>query len=113
MAAASANERAAADALVSERRSLDAESTNRRREWHARPGLCHRRALGLPAISASGLTTPTFWTVSNLLIERPKERFACDVSAAPLMNYFTLEDIPKAFALFDFRQVGEGRTSNI
>ncbi len=23
-----------------------------------------RRALGLPAISASGLTTPTFWTVS-------------------------------------------------
>jgi hypothetical protein len=44
----------------------------------------------------------------NLLIERPKERFACDASAAPLMNYYTLEDVPKAFALFDFRQVGEG-----
>jgi hypothetical protein len=44
----------------------------------------------------------------NLLIQRPKERLACDVFAAPLMNYYTLEDIPKAFALFDFRQVGEG-----
>jgi hypothetical protein len=64
MAAASANECSAADALVAEGRAFDAESTSRRRERYARPGPCRRRTMGLPSVSASGLSTPTFWTVS-------------------------------------------------
>jgi hypothetical protein len=64
MAAASPNECSAANALVSEGRTFDAESSDLRRERHARPGPCRRRALGPPAVSARGLTTPTFRTVS-------------------------------------------------
>src|ERR1700753_791979 len=64
MAAASANECPAANALVSAGRSFDAESSDLGRERHARPGPCRGRMVGPPAVSASGLTTPTYWTVS-------------------------------------------------
>jgi hypothetical protein len=50
--------------LVSEGRTFDAESADRRRKRHARPGPCRGRTVGLPAVSASGLITPTFRTVS-------------------------------------------------
>jgi hypothetical protein len=56
MAAASANERPAANALVSARRSFYAESLDLRRERYARTALCRRRALGPPPVSPSGLT---------------------------------------------------------
>ena len=64
MAAASANECPAADEVVSAGRSFDAQGPDLRRQRHAQPGLCGRGALGPPAVSPSGLTTPTFWTVS-------------------------------------------------
>src|ERR1700756_1573959 len=67
MAAASANECPTANALVSAGRSFDAESPDLGRERHARPGPCRGRTLGPPAVSASGLTTPTFRTVSPTL----------------------------------------------
>jgi hypothetical protein len=64
MAAAAANECAAADALVAAGRSFDAEGENRRCERYARPRPCRRGALGPTSVSASRLTTPRFWTVS-------------------------------------------------
>jgi hypothetical protein len=54
-----------ADALAAEGRSFDAESSDLGRERHARPGPCRGRTLGPPAVSTSGLTTPTFRTVSR------------------------------------------------
>ena len=74
MAAASPNECSAANALVSEGRTFDAESSDLRRERHARPGPCRCRALGPPAVSASGLTTPTFRTVSLAALRGVRER---------------------------------------
>lgn len=55
---------APANALVSEGRSFDAESASLCHARDARPGPRRRRALRLPPVSASGLTTPGFWTVS-------------------------------------------------
>jgi hypothetical protein len=64
MAAASANECPAANALVSAGRSFDAESPDLRRERHAQSRLCRRGALGPQAVPANGPTTPTFRTAS-------------------------------------------------
>ncbi len=91
MAAASPNECSAANALVSEGRTFDAESSDLCRERHARPGPCRRRALGPPAVSVGGLTTPTFRTVSlprlsvtSSLAPGQKPRVAwCDQSRVP------------------------------
>jgi hypothetical protein len=63
-----------ADALVSEGRSFDAESADRRRERHAQARPCRGRSLGPPAVSASTLITPTFWTVSS--VRRPSRTWA-------------------------------------
>jgi hypothetical protein len=70
MAAASANECSATDALVAEGCSFDAESANLCDERYARPRPCRRRALGPSTVSASRMTTPRFWTVSSTIADR-------------------------------------------
>jgi len=48
--------------------SFAAEITDLNRERYVRPGSCRRRAFGPAGVSASGLTTPTFWAVSDIQI---------------------------------------------
>jgi hypothetical protein len=70
MAAASANECPAANALVSAGRSFGAESPDLRRERYARPGLCRRGALGSPPVLESGLSPH----VLDSLIDKPSPK---------------------------------------
>ena len=67
VAAAPPDGRQPADALVASGRASDAQGPHRRREWHARPRPCRRRAVGPPTIPPRRLTPPGFWTVSPRL----------------------------------------------
>jgi hypothetical protein len=66
--------------------SVDAGSARRsggqelRRERHAQPRPRRRRALRPPAVSACGLTTPTFWTVSGWCAEWDAGWAECDAA---------------------------------
>jgi hypothetical protein len=82
MAAAPADQRPATDALVTEVLSFDDEDANLRRERHARPRPCRRRALGSMSVSASGLTTSACRTVGQPR-ESAKAADATEAQAAP------------------------------
>ena len=65
MAAAPSDGSAAADAMVTPRRSSNPQGSHLHRQRHIRSRSCRRRAMRTPSVSESSVTTPRFWTVSG------------------------------------------------